>query len=307
MIYTITFNPAIDYIVYIKDLKPGSVNRADTEEIYFGGKGINVSIILKELGIDSKALGFVAGFTGDAIEQGILEMGVKTDFVHLPVGCSRINVKLKSGPETDVNGQGPEIDSTSMETLFYKLDKLSQGDTLILAGSIPNSLPKDIYENIMFRLSNKKLRFVVDATNELLMNVLKYRPFLIKPNIYELGELFGVEIHSREEIVSYANELQKKGARNILVSMGDKGAVLVDEEKNVHSIDACTGTPVNTVGAVDSMLAGFLAGLMERENDIEYALKLATAAGGATAFSKGLAGRDEIFKLMKQLDDRVIV
>ena len=302
MIYTITFNPAIDYIVYINDFKLGSVNRAEAEELYFGGKGINVSIILKELGVDSKALGFVAGFTGDAIEQGILEMGVKTDFVHLPKGCSRINVKLKSGEETDMNGQGPEIDSTSMETLYYKLDKLSNGDTLILAGSIPKALPQDIYENIMFRLSGKKLKVVVDATKALLMNVLKYRPYLIKPNIHELGELFNVELHTVEDILPYAEQLQKKGARNVLVSMGGEGAVLIDEKKNVHRCKACSGKPINTVGAGDSMLAGFLAGLIEKENDLEYAMHLAAAAGGATAFSKGLAKKDEIFELLKQFE-----
>lgn len=299
MIYTITFNPAIDYIVYIDNFKLGGVNRAKNEEIYFGGKGINVSIILRELGVDSKALGFVAGFTGDAIEQGILEMGVKTDFVHLPKGCSRINVKLKSGEETDMNGRGPEIDRTSLETLFYKLDKLEDGDTLILAGSIPLALPHDIYENIMFRLCHKKLRVVVDATKSLLMNVLKYRPYLIKPNIDELGDLFGVELHDADEVIPYAQELQKKGARNVLVSMAGDGAILLAEDKQIYRCKACSGKVINSVGAGDSMLAGFLAGI---DRGVEYAMHLATAAGGATAFSKGLAKKDEIYELIKQFD-----
>ena len=200
MVYTVTFNPAVDYIVHTKQLIAGATNRSDSEEIYFGGKGINVSIVLSELGVKSKALGFVAGFTGEAIEKGVAEKGIDADFVHLNEGFSRINVKIKSGEETELNGQGPKITDEAIRELYAKLDEIQDGDTLVLAGSIPSSLPADIYERILERLSGKKIRAVVDATKDLLLNVLKYRPFLIKPNNFELGEIFGVEMKSTEEI-----------------------------------------------------------------------------------------------------------
>ncbi|MDE7278938.1 MAG: 1-phosphofructokinase, partial [Oscillospiraceae bacterium] len=219
MVYTVTFNPAIDYVVHTDEISVGGVNRAKNEEIYFGGKGINVSIVLSELGVKSIALGFVAGFTGDAIEKGIAEKGIETDFVHLENGFSRINVKIKSGKETELNGQGPKIDDKALAELFKKLDRLSDGDTLILAGSIPNSMPADIYEKILERLQNKNIKAVVDATKNLLMNVLKYKPFLIKPNNHELGEMFGVTLKTNEEIAEYAQKLRDMGARNVLVSM----------------------------------------------------------------------------------------
>lgn len=299
MIYTVTFNPAIDYVVYADEIKAGSVNRLKSEEIYFGGKGINVSIILNELGIKSKALGFVGGFTGDAIENGLKEIGVETDFVHLNNGFSRINVKVKSEKETELNGRGPEISDDALAVLFNKLQKLENGDTLVLAGSIPNTLPSDIYEKIIQLLLNRKIKIVVDATKDLLMNVLKYKPFLIKPNNHELEEMFGVTLETNDEIIHYAAKLKEMGARNVLVSMADDGAVLLDENGKTHVCGVCRGTVKNSVGAGDSMVAGFIAGSLD--GDYEYALKLGTASGGATAFSDGMAKKDHIYELLKQL------
>lgn len=299
MVYTVTFNPAVDYIVHTKELRAGATNRSDSEEIYFGGKGINVSIVLSELGVKSKALGFVAGFTGAAIEQGVSEKGIDADFVHLSGGFSRINVKIKSGEETELNGQGPRIPDEAVQQLFAKLDELQDGDTLVLAGSIPSSLPSDIYERILARLSGRKIRTVVDATKDLLVKVLKYQPFLIKPNNFELGEIFGVELHTTDEIVKYAEKLHEMGARNVLVSMAGDGAVLLDETGKTHVCGVCRGTVKNSVGAGDSMVAGFIAGC-ERAG-YEYALKLGTAAGGATAFSEGLATKEKINELLAQL------
>ena len=281
MVYTVTFNPAVDYIVHTKQLIAGATNRSDSEEIYFGGKGINVSIVLSELGVKSKALGFVAGFTGEAIEKGVAEKGIDADFVHLNEGFSRINVKIKSGEETELNGQGPKITDEAIRELYAKLDEIQDGDTLVLAGSIPSSLPADIYERILERLSGKMIRAVVDATKDLLLNVLKYRPFLIKPNNFELGEIFGVEMKSTEDIVKYAGKLKEMGAQNVLVSMAGDGAVLLDENGETHVCGVCRGKVKNSVGAGDSMVAGFVAGC--EKGDYEYALKLGTASGGATA------------------------
>lgn len=299
MVYTVTFNPAIDYVVHTGEMKLGATNRSQREEMYFGGKGINVSVVLRELGIRSKALGFTAGFTGEAIEKGLAEMGIETDFVRLEKGNSRINVKIKSAEETEINGQGPDIDDKALSALFEKLDRLSDGDWLILAGSIPSSLPSDIYERILQRLSGKNIRAAVDATKDLLLNVLKYKPFLIKPNNHELSELFGVELRTNEEIEKYARKLREMGAENVLVSMAGDGALLVDEFGRTHRCGVCRGTVKNSVGAGDSMLAGFIAG--SQSGDYEYALKLGTAAGGATAFSDGLAQREKIAELLETL------
>lgn len=299
MIYTVTFNPAIDYVVHTQNIKFGATNRSEREEIYFGGKGINVSIVLKELGIDSKLLGFTAGFTGEAIEKGLADMGIDTDFVRLKKGNSRINVKIKSTEETELNCQGPDIDDIAVATLFEKLDSLSDGDILILAGSIPSSLPSDIYEKILQRISNKNIKTIVDATNDLLLNVLKYKPFLIKPNNHELGEMFGVELTTEAEIETYARKLQDMGAVNVLVSMAGDGAMLIDENGKAHRCGVCKGKVKNSVGAGDSMVAGFTAGI--QNGDYEYALKLGTAAGGATAFSDWLAEKEKIAELLKTL------
>lgn len=299
MIYTVTFNPAIDYVVHTGEMKLGKTNRSEREEIYFGGKGINVSVVLRELGIESKALGFTAGFTGEAIENGLSDMGINTDFVRLEKGNSRINVKIKAREETELNGQGPVIDDKAIEALFEKLDTLSDGDTLILAGSIPSSLPSDIYEKMLERLSHIKIRIIVDATKDLLLNVLKYKPFLIKPNNHELGEIFGVELDTDESIEKYARKLQDMGAVNVLISMAGDGAMLIDENGETHRYGVCKGRVKNSVGAGDSMVAGFTAGI--QNGDYKYALKLGTAAGGATAFSDGLATKEKIMELLETL------
>ena len=300
MIYTVTFNPAIDYVVHADDMQVGAVNRSRQEEVYFGGKGINVSVVLHELGLASKALGFVAGFTGEALEQGLRADGIETDFIHLEKGFSRINVKINSGEETELNGQGPEIPADKLRQLFDQLEQVQDGDTIILAGSIPASLPADVYEQILRHLSGKQVRAVVDATRDLLVNVLKYKPFLIKPNNFELGEIFGVPLKDDvDEIVRYAGKLQEMGARNVLVSMAGDGAVLLDENGGVHACGVCKGTVKNSVGAGDSMVAGFVAGC--ETGDYDYALKLGTATGGATAFSEGLAKKELIAELLQQL------
>lgn len=298
MIYTVTFNPAIDYIMHTGIIKNGATNRSSSEEVYFGGKGVNVSFVLNELGLETKALGFVAGFTGIAIEQFLAGADIKTDFVHLESGFSRINVKIKGEEETEINGRGPDISPEKRQEFLLKLDDIRDGDTLVLAGSIPSSLPNDIYETILERLCGKDIRIVVDATGELLKNTLKYRPFLIKPNKAELEELFGKELLTTEQIIQCAAELQKMGAQNVLVSMAKDGAILLDSEGKVHNCPAAKGRVVNSVGAGDSMVAGFLAGT---DNGYGYALKLGTAAGGATAFSSGLATRCQIEKLMSEI------
>ncbi len=300
MIYTVTFNPAIDYVMHIDKMDTGKINRSQREEIFVGGKGINVSLVLAQLGIPSVALGFIAGFIGDVIEQSVKHAGVAADFVRLDSGCSRINVKIKSDVESELNGQGPEIPEHKIEELFSKLEHLKQGDTLILAGSIPASLPDDIYERIIQRLDCKGIRIVVDATKNLLLNVLKYKPFLIKPNNHELSEIFGVELSTSQQIAVYAKKLQEMGGKNVLVSMAGDGAVLLDEFGEQHICGVCNGTVRNSVGAGDSMVAGFVAGC-ELGKGYDYALKLGTAAGGATAFSDGLAEKSMIEALLKQL------
>lgn len=300
MIYTVTLNPAIDYVMTLPCFKEGAVNRSANEEIFFGGKGINVSVILNRLGVPSTALGFTAGFTGAAIEQGLSAEGISTDFVRLSAGNSRINVKLNGVQETEINGQGPIITEDDLRRLFQKLEALREGDVLILAGSVPSTLPNDIYEQILSRLSDRGILFVVDAAGDLLTNVLKYRPFLIKPNHIELGEIFDTEITSFEQAAEYARELQMQGAGNVLVSMGSQGAVLLDENGAVIPMKAPKGTAVNTVGAGDSMLAGFVAGYLDG-GDYSHALSLATAAGAATAFSKGLAEKELIYRLLGEI------
>lgn len=300
MIYTVTFNPALDYVIKVKDFKTGTVNRTEKEDIYYGGKGLNVSRILKALGYGSVALGFAAGFTGDQLERGVRALGIVPDFIHTAKGMTRINVKLKSREESEINGMGPEITSDDVEQLLEKLEILQNGDVLVLSGSIPRTIKDDIYERIMERLRGRGIRAAVDAEKRLLLNVLKYQPFLIKPNHIELGEIFGVKLETYEEILYYAGELQKMGAGNVLVSMAGDGSILLDEYGAAHRMAAAKGTVKNSVGAGDSMVAGFLAGYLER-SDYEYALKLGTAAGGATAFSDDLADRDMIWRIFHML------
>lgn len=300
MIYTVTFNPAIDYVISVPDLKLGAINRTESEDYQIGGKGINVSIILNNLEVKNTALGFIAGFTGEKIKSELEIIGVDTDFIHLENGITRINVKIKGKEETEINGTGPDIPQEAIDKLFEKLSKLNSGDVLILAGSIPKSMPNDIYEKIMETFKDKGIMFVVDATNNLLLNVLKYRPFLIKPNNFELEEIFNTKLDTDEDIIKYAKKLQNQGAQNVLVSMGEKGAILIDENEVVHKIDALKGRPINTVGAGDSMLAGFVAGYLDKK-DYDYALKLGCACGTATAFSLNLATYQEIMNIFNKL------
>lgn len=300
MIYTVTFNPAIDYVLHLSEVRRGEVNRADGEEIYFGGKGINVSTVLKNLGCDSVALGFIAGFTGTAIENGLRESGVETDFIRLKNGTTRINVKIKADTETDINGCGPGIDEGSAEELLNRLDMLKENDYLVLAGSIPLTMPGDTYERIMERLSGRGINIVVDATRELLLNVLKYRPFLVKPNNHELEEMLGETFDDIDGVIGGARRLREMGARNVLVSMAGDGAVLVTEQDEVLRMGVPKGKVKNSVGAGDSMVAGFICGYL-RYGSYKEALKLGTACGSATAFSPGLAERELIEELLKTL------
>lgn len=293
MIYTVTFNPALDYAVHTAELQLGETNRADREQLLAGGKGINVSIVLKNLGMESTALGFIAGFTGEEILRRVEEDGICARFISLKNGFSRINVKLKGKTETEINGIGPKIDKEALSELFGQLRELTEKDTLVLAGSIPASLPDTIYMDIMEMLVGKQVKIVVDATRDLLVNVLKYHPFLIKPNNGELGEIFNVKLETREEVIPYAKKLQEMGARNVLVSMAGKGAVLLTETGEVYQSPAPKGTVKNSVGAGDSMVAGFLAGY-EKEGNYEKAFKLGVATGSASAFSDNLATAEEV-------------
>ena len=303
MIYTVTFNPAIDYVVWLDRLEPGAINRAQQELIQFGGKGINVSVVLGNLGVANRALGFLAGFTGQAVERGLAEAGVRTDFIHLKEGVTRINVKIKGREETELNGRGPDIGEAALGQLFDKLDGLASPDILVLAGSIPTSLPSDVYEQIMARLDGKGVRVVVDAEGELLSSVLRYRPFLIKRNNLELGGIFGRELHTVQEIRACAAALQERGARNVLVSMAGEGAILLDEAGGFHQIAAPKGRVRNSVGAGDSMVAGFLAGYLQ-SGSYDQALRMGAATGSATAFSDGLATRETVDGLLRQLEEK---
>ncbi len=293
MIYTVTFNPSLDYIVSVEDFRLGRTNRTSSELLLPGGKGLNVSMVLRNLGIESVALGFAAGFLGEEILRRAGEMGVKADFISVEKGLSRINVKLKSVDGTEINGCGPMIEDAAVKKLMDKLDILGKGDVLVLAGSIPGSMPDDIYERILGRLSGRGVMAAVDAAGELLVKVLKYRPFLIKPNIHELGEIFGAAPKTREQALPYALKLAEMGAVNVLVSMGGEGAFLAAADGRVYGALAPEGRLVNAVGAGDSMVAGFLAGWMERQ-DYEHAFRMGLSAGSASAFSELLATGDEI-------------
>lgn len=301
MIYTVTFNPAIDYVVRLDAaLTPGMLNRSTGEACYFGGKGINVSNVLRVLGIPTTALGFIAGFTGEGLEKGLKEQGLNTDLIRLEQGMTRINVKVKGTQETEINGMGPVIDQKAMAQLYARLDTLTQNDILVLSGSIPGCLSADTYEKIMARLADKMVSIAVDATGALLLKALPYRPFLIKPNHHELAELFDMPAETDDQIIACARKLRDMGAQNVLVSMAGDGALLVDQQDNVHRIGCPKGKVVNSVGAGDSMVAGFLAGWLQT-GDYSYALKLGTAAGSATAFSMGLAEKSLIDQLLESI------
>lgn len=299
MIYTVTFNPALDYIVRVEQFNVGEVNRAAYSEIMAGGKGVNVSLVLKNLGHESTALGFAAGFTGEKLVRDLKDKGCRTNFIVLEQGMTRINVKIKGQEETEINGEGPEITPMAIRAMMIKLERLREGDILILSGSIPKTLPEDIYEKVIVRQQGKNVRIVVDATKNLLKETLEYHPFLIKPNHHELGELFGVTISNPEEALSYAEKLQQMGAVNVLVSMAGEGAVLLDEYGNKHMSPAPEGRLVNSVGAGDSMVAGFIAGYLETK-DYEQAFRMGIAAGSASAFSEFLATREETMEVLEK-------
>lgn len=303
MIYMVTFNPSLDYIVSVEDFKLGLTNRTSSELILPGGKGLNVSMVLGNLGIESTALGFVAGFTGEEIVRRIEQMGVKSDLIQIGSGISRINLKLKSIDGTEINGCGPEISKESVRKLMGKLDVLGEGDVLILAGSIPGSMPDDMYRRIMERLDGRGVMIVVDAAKDLLANVLEYHPFLVKPNHHELGEIFGAELKTREEVIPYAMKMQEMGAVNVLVSMAGEGAVLAAGDGGVHEAPAPEGRLVNGVGAGDSMVAGFIAGWMESK-DYGHAFAMGISAGSASAFSERLATKEEVEAVYRQVMKR---
>lgn len=298
MIYTVTFNPSLDYVIQVDKLVPGEINRTTHEAVYPGGKGNNVSVILSNLGHSSKALGFTAGFTGEALENMLKEFGCDTAFIRLPEGSTRINVKINAGEETEINGQGPVITEEAQQALFEQLDALKEEDILVLAGSIPNTLPSDIYERILEHLQGRGIHFVVDATKDLLLKVLKYHPFLIKPNNHELGEMFGVTLKNRDEIVAYAKKLQEMGAENVLVSMAGDGAILLTEDGVIYEAKPPKGKVLNSVGAGDSMVAGFLTGYLNT-GEYEKAFRLGVVTGSATAFQYWLATKEDIVALME--------
>ncbi len=297
MIYTVTFNPALDYVMNVACLQSKDINRTESEQLYYGGKGINVSVILTRLGIENKALGFLAGFSGRQIEDMLNKDKIDNDFIYLKSGYSRINVKIKSYEDFEINAQGPDIEKEDIDALLNKLKKLKKGDCLVLAGSIPKSMPDDIYERILKQLDNNDIDIVADATGCLLLNVLKYKPFMIKPNHHELGDIFSTEIKNIDDIAHYSKKLQDMGAKNVLVSRGKNGAALLDENGELHTIGNVPGKIKSSVGCGDSMVAGFLAGWAEKQ-DYGYALKKGAACGNATAFSQALATRKEIDEMM---------
>ena len=306
MIYTVTLNPTLDHNVFVSDLKAGKINKMNKEAITVGGRGINVSIVLAELDVKSKALGFLAGFTGYEIERQVQNRGIETDFVWLESGLSRVNIKVKNFMkstirETEIDSEGPDIPDEAIKQLFEKLNAVEDGDVLVLAGGVPHSMQKDIYEQIMEYVSAKNIRVAVDTTGELISSTLKYKPYLIKPNMDELGDIFGENPTSKVEVIAYAKQLQEMGAQNVLISMGSEGAILLDDEGKTRFCEALKGKVRNSVGAGDAMLAGFLSGMLDKDTDIDYALMLGTAAGGATAFSDGLAKKAEILDQMKIL------
>lgn len=309
MVYTITFNPALDYILQVENFEIGKINRTTTEKILPGGKGLNVSTVLNNLEIESTALGFIAGFTGEKLQEQLKNIGIKTEFIKVEKGITRINVKINSREETAINANGPQITNEDIEQLLGKIKKIQKQDIVVLAGNIPKGINKNIYEKICQELKEKQVTFIVDATRELLLNILKYNPFLIKPNKEELEETFNIKIQTKEEIIKYAKKLQELGAKNVLISLGGEGAILVTENEKTYFSKAPKGKVINTVGAGDSMVAGFIAGIKQKnkesqdkiEDNFEYALKMGIATGSASAFSDNLATKEEVYDLLKFL------
>lgn len=301
MIYTVTFNPSLDYVIKVTNLHLGQINRTQAEAIFAGGKGINVSIVLSHLGIKSKCLGFIAGFTGNEIESKLnTTYGCEPDFIKLSDGISRINVKIHSEEESEINGQGPIISRSDVTKLYKKLDEMQENDILVLAGSVPSSLPTNIYNNILRRLKDKNIKVVVDAEKDLILNIVEQKPFLIKPNHKELEEIFDTEIKTKDDVIKYAKILQEKGAQNVMVSLGGEGAILLTSDGGIFEAEAPTGAVVNSVGSGDAMIAGFLAGYLNSQ-DYSEAFKLGLASGSASAFSEDLATGEEILSLLSRI------
>jgi len=300
MIYTVTFNPALDYILELDKLEIGKIQKSKTELILPGGKGINVSTVLTNLEVENIALGYKAGFVGAEIERLLKNMNVKTDFIDLGEGNSRINVKISGEEETAINTNGPKISENKILELLEKLKTLNENDYLVLSGSIPSSIKDDIYEKICSIVKKQNVKIVVDATKNLLVQALKYNPFLIKPNNEELGEIFGVEIHTKEDAYVYGKKLKEMGAKNVLVSMGKTGAALIDEAGQEYFLKSPEGKRVNTVGSGDSMVAGFIAGFL-KYNNYNDALKMGVSAGSASALSKYLATKEEVYNLFNNI------
>ena len=299
LVYTVTFNPSLDYIVTVDDFKFGKTNRTTSELMLPGGKGVNVSIVLSNLGIENTAIYYSAGFVGNEITKRISEIGINAEEIRISEGCSRINLKLKSVEGTEINGMGPHISETDIEKLYDKLDRIGEGDILVLAGSIPSTMPDSIYSDIMERFVGKGVKIVVDSTGERLTNVLRFKPFLIKPNNHELSEIFDVPLMTKERIIPYAKKLVELGAENVIVSMAGDGAVFVSSKGDVYTMEVPEGTLVNGVGAGDSMVAGFLAGYLEK-GDLQYAFRMGISAGSASAYSENLATREEIYNLLEK-------
>lgn len=299
MIYTVTFNPSLDYVVDVPDIVKNSVNRTTNEKVIPGGKGINMSVVLTNYGMDTRALAFTAGFTGDALKKLIDDRNVNADYINVENGMTRINVKVRANGETEINGKGPDIGMEHVSTLYEKLDYLDGDDYLVLAGSIPKSLSDTVYRDIMERLDYKKMNIVVDAERELVKNALEFKPFLVKPNTKELGDMFGVAIDKKDDIIFYGKKLQDMGARNVLISMGADGAIMLAEDKNIYEADAPKGEVKNSVGAGDAMVAGFLTGYIEKEDYYE-AFKFALCSGSASAFSEEFATREATEALMRE-------
>lgn len=302
MIYTVTFNPSLDYIIQVDNFKPSIINKTHYENILPGGKGINVSIVLSNLGHESTALGFIAGFTGNEIKNLMNHFGCATDFIQVKQGRSRINVKMKSNEETEINGMGPQITEENIQELYSKLDKMTSDDILVISGSIPSTLPDDMYERIMKHIDGKNIKVVVDATKNLMTSILKYKPFLVKPNNIELGELFDVELNTQEEVIPYAQKLKDMGAQNVLISMAEKGAVFIDETGKVYKSEAPKGTVINSVGAGDSMVAGFISGYLKSNHDYHRAFLKGICSGSASAFSYNLCTKEEVDALLNSLN-----
>ena len=300
MIYTITFNPALDYITQVENFKIGKINRTKAEKILPGGKGLNVSIVLNNLKIKNTAIAFIGGFTGEELKNKIENYGIGTDFIKVTDGITRINIKINSDEETAINGQGPQIMEKEIKELLEKIDKMKNNDIVVISGNIPNGVPKTIYETICEKLAKKEILYIVDATRELLINVLRYKPFLIKPNKEEIEETFNVKLNNIEEIKTYARKLQEMGAQNVLVSLGGEGALLISKDKKEYYSKAPKGKVINTVGAGDSMVAGFLTGFL-KTNKYENAFKMGIATGSASAFSENLATEEDVEKILHQM------